>query len=59
MSYWKAEDKSVIAAIRSPEDLETALECDVTTIFLLNSDIFNIKSLVDRIRPAVKVHLFM
>ncbi len=34
--------------------METALECDVTTIFLLNSDIFNIKSLVDRIQAGSK-----
>lgn len=34
--------------------METALNSEVTTIFLLNSDIFNIKSLVSKIKLANK-----
>jgi glycerol uptake operon antiterminator len=44
----------IIAAVRNAEDMDAALRSDVTTIFLLNSDIFNLKSLVDTIQSRCK-----
>jgi len=44
----------VIAAVRRVEDLEKALESQVTTIFMLTGDIFNINSIVERIKTARK-----
>ena len=44
----------IIAAVRNAEDMDAALSSDVTTIFLLNSDIFNLKSLVDTIQSRCK-----
>lgn len=44
----------IIAAVRNAEDLDAALKSEVTTIFLLNSDIFNIKDLVETIQARSK-----
>lgn len=50
----KVELNPVIAAVQHEEDLEIAIKSQVTTIFLLCADIFNAKSLVDRIKNAGK-----
>lgn len=50
----RVELNPVIAAVKNEEDLETAIKSQVTTIFLLCADIFNAKSLVDRIKNADK-----
>lgn len=50
----KIEANPIIAAVRNEEDLEDALNSPVTTIFLLHADIFNIKSLVERIKNRDK-----
>jgi len=48
------EQNPVIAAIRKEADLCTALSSQVTTIFLLAADIFNISGMVDRIKKKGK-----
>jgi glycerol uptake operon antiterminator len=45
---------SVIAAVQSEDDLEVAIKSNVTTVFLLCADIFNAKTLVDKIKGAGK-----
>ena len=44
----------IIAAVRNSEGLDRALHSEVTTIFLLNSDIFNIKKLIEKIQSRSK-----
>lgn len=50
----KIEQNPVIAAIRDASDIEEALQSQVTTIFLLHADIFNIGELVRKIRESGK-----
>jgi len=50
----RIEENPIIAAVRNEVDLEVALNSPVTTIFLLHADIFNIKSLVDKIKGKDK-----
>lgn len=50
----RIRDNPVIAAIRRADDLKCALDTDVTTVFILNSDIFNVKELTDRVRDSGK-----
>lgn len=50
----RVELNPVIAAVQNEEDLEIAIKSQVDTIFLLCADIFNAKSLVDRIKNAGK-----
>lgn len=50
----KVELNPIIAAVQSEGDLEIAIKSHVTTIFLLCADIFNAKSLVDKIKAAGK-----
>jgi glycerol uptake operon antiterminator len=50
----RLEQNPVIAAVQNVEDLEIAIKSQVNTIFLLCADIFNAKSLVNRIRNAGK-----
>lgn len=50
----RVETNPVIAAVQHEEDLETALQSQVSTIFLLCADIFNAISLVARIKNAEK-----
>jgi glycerol uptake operon antiterminator len=50
-------DNPIIAAVRKQEDLSSALETSVTTVFLLGGDIFNIKDMVDRIKDSGKCAL--
>jgi glycerol uptake operon antiterminator len=51
----KIDENPIIAAVRNDTELDAALESPVTTIFLLHADIFNIKSLVDRIKDSGKI----
>lgn len=54
------EKHPIIAAVRHPEDLPSALESPVGNVFLLHADIFNIGELVAGIQAAGKnafVHL--
>jgi glycerol uptake operon antiterminator len=50
----RLRENPIIAAVRDEAGMEAALASEVTTIFLLNSDIFNIKSLIDRIKGSKK-----
>lgn len=50
----RMRDNPIVAAIRRNEDVEAAIASQVTTVFILNADIFNLKSLVDRIRSGGK-----
>jgi glycerol uptake operon antiterminator len=50
----RLKDNPVIAAVRSTEDMKAALDSEATTIFLLNSDIFNLKQLVDEVKGRGK-----
>jgi len=50
----RVELNPIIAAVQNEEDLEIAIKSEVTTIFLLSADIFNAKSLVDKIKNAGK-----
>lgn len=50
----KIEENPIIAAIRDEKDLEGVLDSQVTTIFLLHANIFNIKSLVEKTRSHGK-----
>ncbi|MDF2841204.1 MAG: glycerol-3-phosphate responsive antiterminator, GlpP [Clostridia bacterium] len=50
----RIESNPIIAAVQNVEDLEIAIKSQVSTIFLLCADIFNAKSLVDRIKSADK-----
>jgi glycerol uptake operon antiterminator len=51
----KIRDNPVIAAVRKEENLETAINSPVTTVFLLHSDIFSLKGLVDKITDSGKL----
>lgn len=56
----RIEENPIIAAIRDEKDMEDVLESQVTTIFLLHADIFNIKSLVETARShnrSVFIHI--
>lgn len=56
------EENPIIAAIRDKDDIDKALESSVSTIFLLYSDIFNLKDLVRKIKSnnkTVFVHMDM
>jgi glycerol uptake operon antiterminator len=48
------EENPIIAAVRDEKDLGEAIASQVSSIFLLHADIFNIKGLVDRIKDAGK-----
>jgi glycerol uptake operon antiterminator len=50
----RVELNPIIAAVQNVADLEIAINSNVATIFLLCADIFNAKSLVDRIKNAGK-----
>lgn len=54
------EQNPVIAAARTEEDVDAALEAQVSAVFLLHCDIFNVKKLVDKVKNSsryVFVHL--
>lgn len=44
----------MVAAIRREEDAETAVRSPVSTVFILNADIFNLGALVGKIRAGGK-----
>ncbi len=48
----------VIAAARNAKQFETALKSDVTTIFILSSDIFNVAEMVAKAK-ALKKYVFV
>jgi glycerol uptake operon antiterminator len=50
----KLEENPIIAAVRNEKDIEEAVLSPVSTIFLLQADIFNIKSMVNRIQDSNK-----
>lgn len=50
----KIEENPVIAAVRKAEDADEAALSQVSTVFLLHADIFNIKSLVDKMKSNGK-----
>jgi len=50
----RLRENPVIAAVRDEAGMEAALNSEVTTIFLLDSNIFNIKELIDRIKGSSK-----
>ncbi|MGX6978368.1 glycerol-3-phosphate responsive antiterminator [Vagococcus elongatus] len=45
----------IIAAIKDMDDLEAALQTDVEVIFVLHSDIFNIKEISGKIKASGKI----
>lgn len=47
-------DNPIIPALRSEEDIASAVACDVNTIFLLHADIFNLPRMVNQVRDAGK-----
>jgi glycerol uptake operon antiterminator len=47
-------DNPIVAAIRRSEDAQEAIDSKVTTVFILNSDIFNVKELVAKIKSSGK-----
>ncbi len=50
----RIEENPVIAAIRRGEDVEAAVASQVTTVFLLHGDIFNINELVNTVKSSGK-----
>lgn len=48
------KENPIVAGIRHNEDVQYALDSGVSTIFILNTDIFNVKSLVSKIKAAGK-----
>jgi len=58
----KIEGNPIIAAVRSEEDLEYAVNTTVSTIFLLHADIFNLSPFVEKARNSGKnifIHMDM
>lgn len=54
------EQNPVIAAARLEEDVDAAIESQVSAVFLLHCDIFNVQKLVDKVKQSGKsvfVHL--
>jgi glycerol uptake operon antiterminator len=47
-------ENPIVAAIRRSEDTQDAIDSCVSTIFILNTDIFNVKELVARIKSSGK-----
>lgn len=50
----RIEENPIIAAVRDENDLEEAVGSQITTVFLIHGDIFNIKGMVDRLKSAGK-----
>lgn len=50
----RIESNPVIAAVRRKDDMEEAVNSQVSSIFLLHGDIFNLKSIVDRVKSCEK-----
>ena len=47
-------ENPIVAGVRRSEDVQCAIDSGVSTIFILNADIFNVKSLVSKIKAAGK-----
>ncbi len=47
-------ESPIIAAVKEEKDVDEAINSQVSTIFLLHADIFNIKDMIDRIKDAGK-----
>lgn len=52
------EKNPIIAAIRNDEGVENAIKSEVSSVFLLRADIFNISNYVNRIKDSGK-HVFI
>lgn len=52
------EGNPIIAAVRNEEDIETAIKSEVSSVFLLKADIFNVGYYVDKIKNSGK-HVFI
>lgn len=52
------EGNPIIAAIRNEEDIEIAIKSEVSSVFLLKADIFNVGNYVDKIKNSGK-HVFI
>lgn len=50
----RIEENPIIAAVRDESNVQEAIASPVSTIFLLHADIFNIKTMVDRIKDSGK-----
>lgn len=50
----RIEENPVIAAVKNVADLDTAINSQVTTIFVLQANIFNIRLIVDKIKASNK-----
>jgi glycerol uptake operon antiterminator len=48
------KENPIVAGVRHGEDLQLALDSGVSTVFILNTDIFNVKSVVSRVKAAGK-----
>lgn len=54
------EQNPIIAAVRREDDVDAAIEAQVSAVFLLHCDIFNVQKIVDRVKQSgrlVFVHL--
>ncbi len=51
----RLQDNPIIAAVRDDEGMKAALISEITTVFLLNSDIFNLEHLVKEIQERGKI----
>lgn len=49
------EQNPVIAAIRLEEDVEAAIKAQISAVFLLHCNIFNIQRLVDKVKQSGKI----
>lgn len=50
----KIESNPIIAAVRRKDDLEEAVKSRVSSVFILNGDIFNLKHMVDSVKANDK-----
>lgn len=53
----RIEENPIIAAVRSREDIDIAAGSRLNTVFILNADIFNIGSYVDKLKDNGKLVL--
>ena len=53
----RIEENPIIAAVRNESDLDEAIASQVTTIFLLHADIFNLNGMVEKVKAAGKTVL--
>lgn len=53
----RISDSPIIAAVRKEQDVDFAIASQVTAIFILNADIFNINKMVEKIKDSGKAAL--